>query len=88
MSHPLDGPPPDEPPRPAGEVKISGIYERIVRFRSKYLAGQEIPSLAALMTEIEEGQRVLGVAAEQATKAVVEELESRLQQLSMYVVPL
>ena len=69
MSHRADGPPLDEPPRPAVEVKTPVIYERIVQFRSNYLAGQEIPSVAALISEIEERQRVLGEAAGQARQA-------------------
>jgi hypothetical protein len=88
MSHRADGPPLGEPPRPAVEVKTPGIYERIVQFRSKYLAGQEIPSVAALISEIEERQRVLGEAAEQATKAVVEELERAAAAINVRTDPL
>jgi hypothetical protein len=64
------------------------IYELIVQFRSKYLAGQEIPSVAALITEIEERQRVLGDTAEQATKAVVEELERAAAAINVRTAPL
>jgi hypothetical protein len=64
------------------------IYERIVQFRSKYLAGQEIPSVADLITEIEERQRVLGDTAEQATKAVVEELERAAAAINVRTAPL
>ena len=87
MSHRADGPPLGEPPRPAVEVKTPGIYERIVQFRSKYLAGQEIPSVAALISEIEERQRVLGDTAEQATKAVIEGLERAAAAIN-YALPL
>ena len=88
MSHRADGPPLREPPRPAVEVKTPGIYERVVRFRSKYLGGQEIPSVAALIGEIEERQRVLGEAAEQATKAVAEELERAAAAINVRTAPL
>ena len=64
------------------------IYERIVQFRSKYLAGQEIPSVAALIYEIEERQLVLGDSAEQATKAVVEELERAAAAINVRTAPL
>jgi hypothetical protein len=88
MSHPADGPPLEEPPRPALEVKSPLIYERIVQFRSKYLAGQEIPSVGALISEIEERERVLGEAAEQATQAVVEELERAAAAINVRTAPL
>ncbi len=88
MSHRADGPPLDEPPRPALEVKTPVIYERIVQFRSKYLAGQQIPPFAALITEIEERQRVLGEAEEQATRAVVEELERAAAAINVRTAPL
>jgi hypothetical protein len=88
MSHRADGPPLDEPPRPAVEVKTPVIYERIVQFRSKYLAGQQIPSVAALISEIEERQRLLDDAAEQATQAVVEELERSAAAINVRTAPL
>ena len=69
-------------------VKTPVIYERIVQFRSKYLAGQEIPSVAALIYEIEERQLVLGDSAEQATKAVVEELERAAAAINVRTAPL
>jgi hypothetical protein len=88
MTHRADEPPLDQPPRPAIEVKTRAVYERIVRFRSKYLAGQAIPSLAALVSGIEERQLLLGDTAERATKGVVEELERAAAAINVRIAPL
>jgi len=88
MSHPPDRPPLDEPSRPAGEVETRALYERIVQFRSDHLAGQAIPPLAALIDRIEERRRLLGETAEQATQAVVEDLEEAAASIHWRTAPL
>jgi hypothetical protein len=86
--HRADGPPLDEPSRPSVEVKTPAVYERIMRFRSKYLARQAIPSFAALMSQIEKRQRLLDDTAEQATQAVVEDLERAAASINLRTAPL
>jgi hypothetical protein len=88
MTHKADGPPLGQPPRPSVEVKTRAVHEHIVRLRSKYLAGQAIPSFAALISEIEERQRLLDDTAEQATQAVVEELERAAAAINVRIAPL
>jgi hypothetical protein len=75
VTHHADRPPLGEPPQSIVEIETRMLYERIVQFRSNYLGGQAIPPLAALIGRIEERRRLLCGLAEQATQAVVEDLE-------------
>jgi len=88
MTNRADRPPLEEPSPSSVEVETRALYEGIVQFRSKYLAGQAVPSFAALIKQIEERQRLLDDTAEQATQAVVEEFERAAASINLRTAPL
>lgn len=79
---------PGETAHPTVEDKPRAFYERIVRLRANRLAGQAIPPTLALVDRIEERCRSLGETTDQATLAVVEDLERAATTINLRTAPL